>query len=59
MFRQFAEREVTFFDQMVSPAASRKDPSAQKMADQSMRELADLARKMHEAMLQASLRDQL
>ena len=59
MFRQFAEREVTFFEQIVTPAALRKDPSAQKVADQSMRELADLARKLHEAMLRTSLRDQL
>jgi DNA-binding transcriptional MerR regulator len=58
MFRQFAERETAFFEQMVMPAR-RKDPDAHKAAVQSISELVDIARKMHDAMLRTSVRDVL
>ena len=58
MFRQFAERETAFFEQMVMPAR-RKDPDAHKAALQSISELVDVARKMHDAMLRTSVRDLL
>ena len=58
MFRQFAERETAFFEQMVMPAR-RKDPDAHKAALQSISELVDIARKMHDAMLRTSVRDLL
>ncbi|MGH2686321.1 MAG: transcriptional regulator FtsR, partial [Actinomycetota bacterium] len=44
MYRQFADREAAFFEQIVSPVAKRNDPSGQKVASQSMRELAGLSR---------------
>jgi DNA-binding transcriptional MerR regulator len=58
MFRQFAERETAFFEQMVMPAR-RKDPDAHKAALQSINELVDIARKMHDALLRTSVRDLL
>ncbi len=58
MFRQFAEREIAFFEQMVMPAR-RKDPDAHKAALQSINELVDIARKMHDALLRSSVRDLL
>ena len=56
MFRQFAEREVAFFEQMVMPAR-RKDPDAHKAALQSINELVDIARTMHDAFLRTGVRD--
>lgn len=58
MFRQFAERETAFFEQMVMPGR-RKDPDAHKAALQSINELVDVARKMHDALLRTSVRDLL
>ena len=58
MFRQFADRELAFFEQMVMPAR-RRDPEAHKAAVQSIRELVDIARAMHDGFLQASVRDLL
>lgn len=58
MFRQFAEREIAFFEQMVMPAR-RRDPDAHKAAVQSISELVDIARKMHDAMLRTGVRDLL
>ncbi len=59
MYRQFAEREAAFFEQIVSPGARRRDPSAQDQAAQAVRELAGLSRQMKEAALRSSLRDLL
>jgi DNA-binding transcriptional MerR regulator len=59
MYRQFAEREAAFFEQIVMPVSRRRDPSAQKDAAKSVRELAGLARQMREATLRTSLRELL
>jgi DNA-binding transcriptional MerR regulator len=59
MYRQFADREVAFFEQIVSPVTRRKDPGAQDEASRSVRELAGLARQMRDATLRASLRELL
>lgn len=59
MYRQFAEREAAFFEQIVSPGAARRDPSAQDQAAQAVRELAGLSRQMKEAALRSSLRELL
>jgi DNA-binding transcriptional MerR regulator len=56
MYRQFAEREAAFFEQIVTPGARRKDPQAQAEAAKSLGELAGLATQMREAALRASLR---
>lgn len=57
MYRQFAEREAAFFEQIVSPVAKRNDPSGQQVASQSMRELAGLSRQIREGVLRSSLRE--
>lgn len=56
MYRQFADRETAFFEQIVSPVARRKDPDAQREAARSVRELAALSRQFRDALLRASLR---
>lgn len=57
MYRQFAEREAAFFEQIVGPGARRRDPSAQTEATESVHELAALSRQLKEAALRSSLRE--
>ena len=59
MYRQFADREVAFFEQIVTPASRRRDPAAQQEATRALKELETLARQMREAALRSSLRDLL
>jgi DNA-binding transcriptional MerR regulator len=59
MYRQFADREAAFFEQIVMPVSRGRDPEAQKNAARSVRELAGLARQMREATLRSSLRELL
>ena len=59
MYKQFADREVAFFEQIVSPVTRRRDPSARGEADTSLRELAGLARQMREASFRSSFRELL
>lgn len=59
MYRQFAEREAAFFEQIVTPVVRRRDSGAGKEASRSVRELAGLSRQMREGMLGTSLRDLL
>ncbi len=59
MYRQFADREVAFFEQIVTPGTRRRDPAAQAEATNSLRELETLARQMRDAALRSSLRDLL
>jgi DNA-binding transcriptional MerR regulator len=56
MYRQFAEREAAFFEQIVAPGARRSDPSARDEATRSVEELAGASRQMKEAALRSSLR---
>ena len=57
MYRQFAEREAAFFEQIVAPGARRRDPTAQDQAARSVQELAGLSRQLKEAALRSSLRE--
>jgi len=57
MYRQFAEREAAFFEQIVAPGARRRDPTAQAQAAKSVQELAALSRQLKEAALRSSLRE--
>lgn len=59
MYRQFAEREAAFFEQIVTPVARRKDPQGQADAARSLGELTSLATQMREAALRTSLRELL
>jgi len=57
MYRQFADREASFFSQIVTPVARRRDADASKEAARSVTELAALARQMREGILASTLRD--
>ena len=59
MYRQFAEREANFFEQIVSPVARKRDPEGQREAARSMRELLVLARQLREGVLRSNLRELL
>lgn len=59
MYRQFAQREVAFFEQIVSPIARKRDPEAVRSAARSLRDLAGLAGRLHDGLLQSTLREQL
>ncbi len=59
MYKQFAEREAAFFEQIVAPGARRRDPAAHDQALQSVNELATLSRQLKEAALRSSLRELL
>ena len=55
MYRQFADREAAFFEQIVTPALKRKSVDAGDEAHQSVVELLTLSRQMREAALRSSL----
>ena len=59
MYRNFAERESAFFEQIVSPVRSRKDPEAQREASRSITEIAALAQQFLDAMVRSKMRDLL
>jgi len=59
MYRNFAERESAFFEQIVSPVRSRKDPEAQREAARSITEIASLAQQFLDAMVRSKMRDLL
>lgn len=59
MYRNFAERESAFFEQIVSPVRSRKDPEAQREASRSITEIASLAQQFRDAMVRSTMRDLL
>ncbi|MDP9225689.1 MAG: MerR family transcriptional regulator [Actinomycetota bacterium] len=60
MFKQTAEREAGFIQQIVSPVSRRRDQEeAHKQILQSVRELLALSRQVREALLRAALRDLL
>lgn len=59
MYRQIAEREAAFFEQIVSPVALRRDPEGKREASRSVREMLTLARGLRESQLREVLRDHL
>jgi DNA-binding transcriptional MerR regulator len=59
MYRQFTEREAGFFEQLVGPAALRKDADAGRRTADTLNSLAALSRTMREGLARASLRDML
>lgn len=56
MYKQFAEREASFFEQIVSPVARKRDPEGQREATRSMQELVTLSRQLREGVIRSSLR---
>ena len=59
MFRQLAEREASFVEQIVTPMARKKDRDAQRAAARSAQNLLGLSRSLREALLRSSLKDVL
>jgi hypothetical protein len=55
MYRQFAEREVAIFEQLLAPLARRKDEDATATTREAARKLEDLSRTMKEATLRSAL----
>lgn len=59
MFRHFAEREAALFEQVVVPSMRHRSQEARRQAQQSLADLARLARKLRQAFLRQSLRETL
>lgn len=55
MYRQAAEREAGFLEQIIAPALHRRDPAAQRQAAATLGELERLSRTLHDAALKTSL----
>ena len=56
MYRHFADREATFFEQIVVPILRQRNPEAQRLARESLAELAGISRRLKQALLRANLR---
>ena len=60
MFKQTAEREASFVQQIVLPLSRRRDrEDAEKQTARSVRELVALSRQVREALLRTALQDLL
>ena len=58
MYKHFADRESSFFDQIVAPTL-RKNPDARRTAAQTLANLSSTSRKFKQALLRTNLRDSL
>ncbi len=59
MYRHFAEREATFFEQIVMPMLRQRNPDARKAAADNLANLAALSKKLKQALLRSNLRQYL
>jgi DNA-binding transcriptional MerR regulator len=59
MYRHFAEREATFFESIVLPVLLQKNPEARRAAAANLADLAQLSRKLKQALLRTNLRQYL
>jgi hypothetical protein len=59
MYRHFAEREATFFEQVVMPTLRQRNPDARKAAAENLANLAALSKKLKQALLRSNLRQYL
>jgi DNA-binding transcriptional MerR regulator len=59
MYKHFADRESSFFDQIIAPTLRQKNPDARKSAAQTLTELSATSRKFKQALLRTNLRDHL
>jgi DNA-binding transcriptional MerR regulator len=59
MYKHFADRESTFFDQIVAPTLRQKNPEARRTAAQTLADLSVTSRKLKQALLRTNLRDHL
>ena len=58
MYRHFADREATFFQQIAMPMLRQRNPEARRVAAEALVDLAKASRKMKQALLRANLRRQ-
>jgi DNA-binding transcriptional MerR regulator len=56
MYKHFADRESSFFDQIVAPTLRQKNPDARRTATQTLAELSATSRKFKQALLRTNLR---
>ncbi len=59
MYKHFADRESSFFDQIVAPTLRQKNPDARRTAGQTLANLSATSRKFKQALLRTNLRDHL
>ncbi|HEX8100519.1 MAG TPA: MerR family transcriptional regulator [Actinomycetota bacterium] len=59
MYRHFAEREATFFEQLVMPMLRQKNPDSRRTAVENLSDLTSLSRKLKQALLSSNLRQYL
>jgi DNA-binding transcriptional MerR regulator len=59
MYRHFADREATFFEQIVTPVLRQRNPEARRNAAESLVELSRVSRRLKQALLRANLRRHL
>jgi DNA-binding transcriptional MerR regulator len=59
MYRHFADREATFFEQIVTPVLRQRNPEAKRQAAESLVELSRISRRLKQALLRANLRRHL
>jgi DNA-binding transcriptional MerR regulator len=59
MYKHFADRESSFFDQIVAPTLRQKNPEARRTAAQTLADLSVTSRKLKQALLRTNLRDHL
>lgn len=59
MYKVAAEREASFYEQLVLPLAKQRNPKARRQARQTLGDLAKLGDTLHKALLRDALRDHL
>jgi DNA-binding transcriptional MerR regulator len=59
MYKHFADRESSFFDQIVAPTLRQKNPDARRTAAQTLASLSATSRKFKQALLRTNLRDHI
>jgi DNA-binding transcriptional MerR regulator len=56
MYRHFADREASFFQQIILPVLRQRNPDAQRAANDSLTDLSRISRRLKQALLRANLR---
>jgi DNA-binding transcriptional MerR regulator len=59
MYRHFAEREASFFEQIVLPMIRQRNPDARRAATENLTQMANLSKKLKQALLRVNLRQYL
>ena len=59
MYKHFADRESSFFEQIVAPTLRQKNPDARRTAATTLADLSATSRKFKQALLRTNLREHL